>query len=76
MDHKFLNKISVVVKEKPVWDAYLEILEYYEKDILKLLGTPQSENNLVRINAKIELLRVLKNIRDIANGLYGQPKSE
>jgi hypothetical protein len=67
-DYKeYLNKISPILRDKIIWDAFTVLLEYEQACLINLLYSNQNTEELIRINAKLTLLEKLKKYRDKSN---------
>lgn len=64
----YLNKISPIIREKIIWDAFVVLMEHEESELVTLLYSNKSSDELIRINAKLTLLEKLKRYRDKLNG--------
>lgn len=70
MDKKYLNDISPIIKDKPVWEAFIILIEYEQKKIIDKLNSEYiPAEALIRINAQFYILEKLKKIRDNANAV-------
>ncbi len=66
--------LSPLLRDKPVWDAFICLMEREEKRVYNLLKTRRTTEDLIRLNAELQLIDVLKKTKEIADGKYGQPK--
>lgn len=70
MDRRYLDTIAPLIKDKMSWDAFIVLLQYEYMSLVEKLNLRQDTDNLIRINAKLELITYLKKYKERTDGLH------